>query len=183
MSFVEIQARKANGMLSGLFVCLVFGALWVWMALGFWQARPEWSFPALLAAAVLLGFWILLRRPAIRRAAESDTRPLRSYTGLFYWTVVALEVVAILAAVNLLGHAHRGEMIPFAVAAIVGAHFLPLAWLFRVTAYYWAGIAMVVWAGVCLLIVDRVSGAVALGFGMGAILWTVAIHALIRMKR
>lgn len=85
---------------------------------------------------MLLGFWTLLRRPAIRRLAESDTTPVRAYVGFLYWSIVALEVIAINAAVIFLNATQRQALVPFAIAAIVGLHFLPLAWLFRVTAYY-----------------------------------------------
>ena len=37
---------------------------------------------------------------------------------------------------------------------------------------------MMAWTGVCLVIGDHANGAVALGFGMGAILWAAAILAL-----
>jgi len=42
---------------------------------------------------------------------------------------------------------------------------------------------MMAWTGVCLVIGDHANGAVALGFGMGAILWAAAILALARIKR
>ena len=66
-----------------------------------------------------------------------------------------------------------------AVAAIVGVHMLPLAWLFRVPLYGWMGIAMTGWTCVCLLIADRGISVVATGLGMGAILWAGAVIALI----
>jgi hypothetical protein len=181
---MEISTRrKANGMISGLLVCLGFGALWLLMALGFWPARPFWSEPAVLAAAVLLGGWIFVRAPSIQRIAQYDTKPPRAYTGAIFAAVVALECIAILAAVNILIALHHEDLQTFAIAAVVGLHFLPLAWLFRVKSYYWAGAMMVIWTGACLAIENRVSGAIVLGLGMGAILWSVAIQALLRLKR
>jgi len=184
MSSLDISARKrANGAVIGLFVCLGFGTLWLVMALGFWPARPSWCLPGALAAGALLTLWTLLRAPLLRRLALADPRPVRAHTGALFALVVVLEVVAINAAVNVLIAFHHAELQTFAIAAVVGLHFLPLAWLFRVRIYYWAGVLMVAWTGACLTIQDRVNGAVALGLGMGAILWGVAILVLVRLKR
>ncbi len=184
MSVDEISARKkANGMIVGMFICLGFGALWIVMALGFWPARPGWSLLAALSAVVLLAGWTLLRVPSIRRTASNDPRPVRAHTGALFALVVALETLAIVAAINLLAVAHFPNLIPFAIAAVVGLHFLPLAWLFRVPSYYLAGAVMVAWTGACLAIENRTSGAIALGLGIGAILWAGAILALVHLKR
>ena len=138
---ISYGKRRANGALMGLGVCLFFGAMWIVFAVQSWAASPSWAQPAAFAIAAALLLALFLRAGHIQKLVLVDARPVRPYTNLLFGIVVVLEFAAILVWVNYLVARHLGAYQVFAVAAVVGLHFLPLAWLFRVRIYYWAGIA------------------------------------------
>jgi hypothetical protein len=90
---------------------------------------------AALAVAVAGG--LLLRRLRSGSSAMDDARLRRGY-----WTVVATEVIAIVAGNAALGSAGRPAYIPAWTLLVVGVHFLPLARLFRVPGLSAAGLVL-----------------------------------------
>lgn len=89
-----------------------------------------------------------------------------------YWTIVGVEFGIIALGSILLGSVGAGEWVPVWVCAVVGAHFMPLASVFRADPLKVVGAAMVVVAAVALiagLATSVVPGAIT-GCGAGLVL-------------
>jgi len=177
ISDVAVERRAANGATTGLFVCMGFGGLWIFIGLALWSARPVWAMPLAASFAAVMAVLTVARLGAFRARVAAKAQPARPFTGPLYILIVALEVLAIYGAVTRLPYDSHLQV--FAMAAIVGLHFLPLAWLFRVPAYAVMGLGMMGWTALCLAIPDRVLGGLATGLGMGAMFWGYAALALI----
>ena len=65
---------------------------------------------------------------------------LKREIGRHFYTILGLEVAAILVAVVVLTAIHYADFILPGIALIVGVHFFPLAALFRTPVYYGTGL-------------------------------------------
>jgi hypothetical protein len=135
---------------TGARILACFGAIWYAFADLF--ASPTiplalaWAVPGVIVLALLMRAAARLR--ALDRAAfasltwgEPETNERRAVDRRFV-LVNLVEFVAIVLAIVAANVLHVPERIPGLVAILVGLHFLPLASLFRVSAYYFTGIAM-----------------------------------------
>ena len=144
--------------------------------------------------AVVAAVTAVLSVPAVRTLIHSRGLPQRSTpearargraAGRRYAAVVALEFVAIFVVASLLGSAGLTPFIPPVVALIVGLHFLTLAAIFGVSAYYLTGtlIALIAVAAVVALLLgvtpeDPFGPSVVVGLGTAAVLWATAFVLL-----
>jgi len=133
-------------------------------------------FTAIITAAVRLrrksnGF----KLSELTHADESLRRQTRKIVLGFRW-VNGVQVVLIWVSMSLCYYLRHAELVwPF-IALVVSLHFVPLAWLFRVKAYYMTGIAG---AGVSLAVILGLGGSgrlVILGLGMGLVVWMSACY-------
>lgn len=124
----------------------------------------SWVLRGLGVAALVA---VLVRLP---RSAQPTLEPRPSAIRV-YWTSVVVEVVALVAGTRLLAAAGHGEYGVAWVAVVVGVHFLPFAWAFRLPAFLPLGVALVVLgaagAAVGLLGTGREWVAAVAGVGSG----------------
>ncbi|HEV2619108.1 MAG TPA: hypothetical protein VGU23_04130, partial [Acidobacteriaceae bacterium] len=93
-----------------------------------------------VGAAGMIG-WAVATIRAVRglaHGAEGDAALGRRIT-FQYWAVVAAEYVGIAVVCLVCGNRRHWMYIPPLIDVVVGLHFLPLAWIFKVSRYYVAG--------------------------------------------
>ncbi|MGH8183567.1 MAG: DUF7010 family protein [Rhodanobacteraceae bacterium] len=148
---------------SGIIIATVFGALWAAWANPLFTRAPQawfWVYALTVAAisTVLLAAGIAVIRRGSRLPRETSNAIRRRIRRNYIMTVVA-EIVALNIAANLLITHHMMSYLPAAFAVIVGLHFFPLAWIFRMRHYH-ATAALMTLAGT-LAILALVDGAPA----------------------
>lgn len=174
----------------GALVLTCAGAAWSFVAL---INRPEvrtWQFVLLVAPAVILIAASVRQLAAVARmpTSPSHAEAIESARhgrriGRWFATIFGVEVAVIAAAATLLARAGRPLLIPVAVVAIVGAHFVPLATIFQVRTYSLVGIALLVAAGMSLFISDEPIRVFILGLAGAFILWAGAFAVLLLHTR
>lgn len=96
----------------------------------------SWVLRALgVAGAVVV--LLRLRSPASATVLQPRPAAIR-----VYWTSVLVEAVALVAGTRLLAAAGHGQYGIAWVAFVVGVHFLPFVWAFRLPAFLPLGVAL-----------------------------------------
>jgi hypothetical protein len=170
----NVTAKELKGKASGALFMLFFGTFWIFSAMFYWQGLPRWSFIAVALIPISLAALAvrqLRRTQGVLSEVNGRASAQGTAIGRKFGIIFGIEGALIGLAVMLLVRLAHPEIIPVAIALIVGLHFLPLAHLFRSRLYYWVGSLIVVMACACLLIKDAQSRLVALGFGVGLLLW------------
>jgi hypothetical protein len=150
------QSRPAvQGIASGIFFLTFFGALWGFLSASFMSGSLQVVL-FILIGLVTLGFlWVgimLLRHAhSLPKSVSPEEAAIGKRIGLWFSIVFGIEIVLIVLASNLLPIFNADRFIPAVVALIVGLHFLPLARLFRVPAYYITGALLSVLSLVAIL--------------------------------
>lgn len=163
-----------------------------WAVFGSGDLRPGIRIP-ILVAAVALTAALVVAGGAMQRRARSSASPTRAQVAANkrVWLLFSLNFIAEIVLLNiavawLSAAGLRQYWIP-AISAIVGLHFWPMAYLFRVRSYWWVGLAMMVVAAfiTVLLMLDG-DHAFALvhreGLANAVILW-VALGAGVAAAR
>ena len=159
-----------------------------WMGYGLSQASDaaRWVLGAValaIVAALLLGARRIAARARRSRRAPAASRGAERRVRTLFWINLAVEIVLLNVAVNLLAEPPlRVYWIP-AISLVVGLHFLPMASFFRVPSYIACGSAMILLAAsVALALRGAVAPAAALiageAIGNAAILWATAAWGL-----
>jgi hypothetical protein len=168
-------ANQLAGRAIGSIFLSCFGALWIATAL---YIRQSLSIAGICAD---LGVTAILLACAIRliRQSRNFVRVLEdpAQTRAFH-RINAIQWIAIGIVAFTLGRLHQEVYGISAITTIVGLHLFPLARLFRYPAHYVTAIALVLWAGISLLIspLDRLQSTTALGTGI--LLWLSAATTL-----
>ena len=89
-------------------------------------------------AYIAIGVAVIRAIPRSHGAAPPRTAGARIMLRRFV-LVVAAEVIAIMVVNGICVGARRLELTTPLDLMIIGIHFLPLAWIFRVPRYYWTG--------------------------------------------
>ncbi len=175
------------GLSNGVLVFAIAGAFWLGMALGP-AAFAIGVVPWLAVLAAMIGGAAALMRAALRlrrrsgfrasdlRRADPDTR--RIITG--FRIVGLLEGTLVAAAVLLCRHFGRLDLVWPAIGLAVSLHFLPLARLLDVPAYYVTALAGALVSLVALVGPFGSTRLLWLGAGMSAVMWTSAIYVVYR---
>jgi len=164
----------------GSIILIAFGALW--LVLG---VRLIWGFDwrALLALAVFTGVLLLgavtMSNTPQHLSPTALTPATATPSGLAFGIVSIIEFALIFVAVFLFRAIGRPDLILPAVAMIVGLHFIPLATIFNMRAYYFTGAAIIV--GVLLsFAAPTVSVRQAIAcIACGGVLWVTSVFLLI----
>lgn len=145
-----------EGAAVGAVFMALFGAVWAFVGA---VAVGGTVGVLLLCGAVVLAVTLCLGSIRVRRAVGGlprDDSPLadarRKHLSNRLSLVSALQGVAIVLAVILLGRYALAPFIPAVVVLIVGVHFFPLAKLYAVRAYYVTGSALCALAAVAFLV-------------------------------
>jgi hypothetical protein len=123
-----IGPGKLKGSARGALICVSFGSGWMyWAVVLSGSQSPVW-FSMVTLPAVALMLWAVLRVRAFRRLASSPAeRAHWKRFRKFFWIDFGAEWGLAGIAAFFLAHVRRSDLIPQAVGAIVGLHFLPLA--------------------------------------------------------
>jgi predicted enzyme related to lactoylglutathione lyase len=170
----------------GALVLTAAGTAWSVVALIFRPGSPAWQFVLVMVPALLLAAVTIRRLVAVAKLQESlstESERLESARdgrrmGLWFAAIFSAEIALIAGAATTLARADRPLLIPVAVVAIVGAHFVPLARVFKIPTYLVTGVMLMVVAGGSLLISNQSSRLFTLGISSTAILWISAFAVL-----
>lgn len=116
-----------------------FGLVFVVVNASAVPAPWSWVLRALGVAGMVV---VLLR---LRTPSRTTLQPRPSAIRV-YWTSVLVEVVALVVGTRLLAGTGHGEYGVAWVAFVVGVHFCPFAWAFRLSTFLPLGVALVVLA-------------------------------------
>jgi hypothetical protein len=181
----EWTARAvASGLAAGLLVLALFAAGWFLAGLGVSgvDGLPRWIGLAftLLVTGGLASTGIKLLVAANHLASDSSPAAARRgrRVGMQFGLVFGAEFVLIAVASRILAALGQDSLIMPVIAAIVGAHFLPLAGLFHVRTYsvtggILIGIGLAAVVGVLASPFDTFWQA-AVGFASALVLWITA---------
>lgn len=185
----EVPRQAVQGVASGIFFMTFFGAIWGFISAAFMSGAIQ-IVAFILVGLVTLGFLIvgiMLMRYA--RSLPKTSSPEDAATGkrisLWFGIVFGLEIVLIALANTLLSIFNANTFSSPVTALIVGVHFLPLAYLFRVTAYYITGALLSILALIAiiaLLLGWQIAGAspynwsLFVGIGATLILWFTLLY-------
>ncbi|MFG3341245.1 hypothetical protein [Glycomyces sp. NPDC048151] len=164
---------------NGVTICAFFGLGWFIGGAGLLgDGAPYWIG---LAIAVIISVGLVVAVPRVATERERP-RELPKDWGRRYGIWIAFEVVLIVAAILALRALDLTAFLPGTIAAIVGAHFIPLAPAFDEPKYKWTGYAMII-AGIAGVAAGAggtvLAGAVA-GFGSAVALWATGAAVLKR---
>jgi len=185
---------QALGLGSGGLMMTFFGLAWWGSASQGVADRGQPLYSATIggiALALAVASLVLLRaaRHVPRDTSPAGTAPGRAVgrrVGRRYGLIFGLEIAAIVVASVIVHRLNHAEYFFPLLAIIVGAHFLPLAPLFGLRAYYATGVALCL-AGLLVLVgtpstalmgSTRVWDALP-GLLCGPILWLTAIYDLL----
>jgi hypothetical protein len=166
----------------GALVLTGAGALWSVVALMFRADTAAWEYavvalPVLALAALAVSRMVAVARhpkPELPDASKIEGARQGRRIGMLFASVLLVEAVLIAVASVLLQHFHRPLLIPVAVMAIVGVHFVPLARVFGIRTYRVTGIVLVGLAAGSLWIHDEATRVFALSLASALVLWLSA---------
>jgi hypothetical protein len=190
-----IPKHALRGVASGVLFMAFFGTLWAGIGIGGLQG---WGEPWLSIVVLLVGLGLLIGGIALliasrhlpNQGAEADAQGDRR-TGIWYGIIFATEGLLIGAASVICNAINRFDLFFPIMAIIVGVHFLPLAALFQVKAYYLVGALLCILALLTFTVPEHINLGgqqiiaqwVVLGFGTALILWAVGLGLGLLGKR
>jgi hypothetical protein len=169
----------------GALVGGMFGMGWLGWGLGTAHAfTPTVIILFDVFGILLLGYSIYFIRKgrSLRRNYPASSNTLTRRMKKQFIVVVVLECTAI-AILGTIAYAfHRSDLAPVLAATVVGLHFLPLGKIFRQARYYFWGIAITLWCGVCAILFRSNSLVAWSNIGTGVLLWANCAHGLLRAR-
>jgi hypothetical protein len=176
MTAVPARADRAVGAL----FFTIFGTLWleawVWLA----HRDERWLF--VLVAVAGLGLLAAARSVYRRNKPPGSNIPetdAERRSGRLFHLINIGQWVLILIGVNVLNNVGLGRWaLPF-IILIIGAHFLPLAYLFKRPTHYLTGALLVLFALIYPFVAPAGPQSTLGPLGAGVILWASAAYALI----
>lgn len=158
-------------------VMSAFAAIW-WMAGAAQSGRGS---PRMYAVGIVIsGVMAALAWRLSGRAAAPEERKRR---GRIVGIASAVEGVAIFAAVTVLVHLGRRDLIAPAVAILVGVHFVPLARWFPAPIYYLTGALLVAVGMAGAVVEDLPARILTVCLGAAAVLWLSCGVVLFRARQ
>jgi hypothetical protein len=166
-----------RGIVAGAAIFTLFGSWWAFIGLVNWTSRPSWTMPAASVAAIGLLVLCLVRLSALSKFRSIDDPGAAAKgkrDGRLFGIIFGVEGALIALCSILLGRYGLSVWIPIATGVIVGAHFIPLAFIFRVPLYHWTGALSILGMVGCSLIHDANARSLFAGLVMAAVLWISA---------
>lgn len=184
MTHDHIPRAAITGAATGVLFMGFFGTLWASIGIGGLQGLGLYwlLIPSLLIGSLFISGGVQLikaSRAVSSTMTDTDNRYMKR-TMKRFGMIFGLEGAMIGIASGLCGATDHMDVLFPVMAFIVGAHFFPLAHLFRIRIHYWAGTLMCVLAGITLLTMPArgtwgqhriVIWWVSVGFGSALILW------------
>ena len=182
-----VSKSDVRGTASGVMFMAFFGTVWADVGIGGLQElRSVW----LLLLAILIGATLFFSGIALIRSSRnlSNTTAFTNKNVYKWFNLVFITefLLIFLAAYVCQSTGHFDWFFPI-MAVIVGIHFLPLAYLFQVKAYYYTGTLIALLAIVTMLFVPMyvtIGGYqintwwALVGFGSMLILWITSAMIL-----
>ncbi len=136
------QTRQQSGLMTGSLIALSFGTVFVMVNSG--GLPSPWPI-VIRVIAVVTAVALLIAVLRVRGLAiEERPGEVVGFADQRYWYAVAGEVIALVVGLYLINQVFDAPEVGIAwVAVVVGLHFVPLAWAWRMPMYYWLGAAMV----------------------------------------
>src|SRR5579859_2784988 len=135
-----LPRQVVRGMASGIFFLAFFAAFWGGISAAYMDGPLQIGAFVLVGLVTLiffiLGGMLLRSARALPKAESSESTTQGRRYGVWFGIVFGIEIMLIVLANILLSNFHAETFIAAVTALIVGVHFLPLANLFRVPAYY-----------------------------------------------
>jgi hypothetical protein len=177
------------GLSNGVLILAVAGGFWLGI-IGSIVHRPEILEPVGIIGLILLlwGFVHLRRKSAgfslseMKNGTEEQRSSLRQIRRGLRWAML-IELVLCSVAVGSVEYLHRLDLIWPALGTAVSLHFLPLVRLFRVTRYYFTGIAGTVVCMVAMVAFNAPANALVAAAGMCLNMWGTAAWLLASSDR
>jgi hypothetical protein len=169
----------------GALVGGMFGMGWLGWGLGTAHAfTPTIIILFDVFGILLLGYSIYFIRKgrSLRGNYPAPSNTLTQRMKKQFIVVVVLEFTTI-ATLGTIAYAfQRPDLAPVLAAAVVGLHFLPLGKIFRQARYYFWGVAITLWSGVCAILFRSNSLVAWSSIGTGVLLWANCAHGLLRAR-
>jgi hypothetical protein len=174
------QSAARAGAAVGSSIFSVFGAGWliVWSQKTMGKAPVVWAAIALLGLALLATAFRQFKRNQAAHAAEAEMPESKRAAKVFNWVNIG-QGIAIFLALNVANNIGHPEWFILAFIFVVGAHFIPLAPVFKAPRHYVVGVALIVLA-LAYPFLAKGGAADPVGcLGTGLILWASAISGLL----
>ncbi|TWT01613.1 hypothetical protein [Planomicrobium sp. CPCC 101079] len=187
MSNQTVYKTDVLGIANGIIFMAFFGTVWASVGIiGLRELGTLW----LLGIAVSIGVFLFIlgmrvfassKHAAVRKSPESKSRDKKIRLG--FNLTFAAEIALIALAAFVLGNAGYMEWFFPVMCFIVGAHFFPLAFLFREKVHYITGTLLCLLAAATVLFLPQsatigsyqiTAWAAVVGFGAALILWATA---------
>ena len=175
----EQSASRASAAI-GSMIFSVFGSGWLiaWSLKAFGRRPLLWALIGALGLGVFLAALRQFKRNQAAHAAEADS-PESKRVGKVFNLVNLAQGVAIFVAVNVANNLGHPEWFIPAFIFIVGAHFLPLAAVFKALRHYVTGSALILLAVLYPLVATGGPANPVGCLGTGLILWASALTGLL----
>ncbi len=156
-----------------------FGAGWLAMGMASAGISTRISLAVVVPGFALIAcLGSMMRRRLPKRSVESRVKSLEQRRlGRAFLAVNVVQWVTIVGTVNLLRNLHLETWIVPAIVLIVGAHFFPLAQIFRTRKHLFTGLAMTLCAGAAIVLPVSIRDTIEC-VSAGLILWASAAAAL-----
>jgi hypothetical protein len=152
-----------------------FGAVFFIAALG---PVIGWMNPLFLLPIGGFGYIAIRSNALVRRGSPAQREGTARAGKVIVWSSIG-EGIGILIVVNVLANVGRADLILPGIAAVVGLHFLPMAYGIPFRAFYAVGSALLIAATLGMLLPQPTGAAVA-GIAAAASLWIASAAALRR---
>lgn len=188
MSQNIIPRAAVRGTAFGVIFMAFFGTLWAGIGI---RGLQGWGFLWLLILSLLIGVTLLIggivlimnsKRLSNEMVVGDSQRWKRK--NMWFGIIFGLEGVLIAIAAGICGSTNHLDLFVPVMALIVGAHFFPLAHLFRVKTYYISGSLLCLLSAIALITFPiRVTWGnyqimvwwTSVGFGSALILWGTGV--------
>ncbi|WML44572.1 hypothetical protein [Neobacillus sp. PS3-40] len=196
MSQTIIPRVAIRGTASGVIFMAFFGTLWSGIGI---RGLQGWGFLWLLIFSLLIGVILLIGGIVLivkskRLSNEMGEGDFHRWKRKNRWfgIIFGLEGVFIAADAAICGSTNHLDLFVPVMALIVGAHFLPLAYLFQVKIYYISGSLLCLLSAITLLTLPVIVNTekhqfmvwwTSVGFGSALILWGTGVAVWLKGHR
>ncbi|WP_229720230.1 hypothetical protein [Oceanobacillus neutriphilus] len=188
LSEVVVSKAALRGTATGVLLMTFFGTAWAGIGIG---GLRGWGNPWLPVFVIVIGIVLFVCGYTLIRSSQK----LPGYSrksgiqrskriGMWFNIIFGLEFILVAAAGVICGSINHFEYFFPVMTLIVGAHFLPLAYLFKVNVYYITGALLCFLSIITILFVpvnlnlwnhEIIAWWSFTGFGSSLILWGTSI--------
>ncbi len=151
----EPSRPAVRGIASAIFFLTFFGAIWGLAGITFLSGVLWVGAVVLIGLVTLVFLSVGVRLLRYARSLPQTVTPEEAATGkrigIWFGVVFGAEAVLIALASILLSRFGANHFVAPVIALIVGLHFLPLASLFKVRAYYLTGVVLCLLAVIAII--------------------------------